>query len=231
MNSDERRPTGQPDVGLTGEWDEAGRDGVDDWGVDDPDWDDVAHDDDDYDEVDVNDGPAARRRAQTGRRRALLLALLVVVLIGGGLWAWRHYQGSWSGADPQPSACVSLDPDLITPDKVTLNVYNSTTRTGLAASVAKDLKAQGFVIAQVANDPLSKQVAAPAEVRHGPAGKAHAALVMTAIGEGAVEVDDGRADTSVDVALGTAFSAIQPVPTPSGSICPTPSEPAPSPTS
>ena len=62
MNSDERRPAGQPDAGLTGEWDEADRDGVDDWGVDDPDWDDVAHDDD-YDEVDVNDGPSARAGA------------------------------------------------------------------------------------------------------------------------------------------------------------------------
>lgn len=86
-------------------------------------------------------------------------------------------------------------------------------------------------------------MSAPAEIRHGPSGLTSAKL-MTYYIPGAVLVDDGRTDATIDTVLGQAFTAIAPQsevdaalvapsPSPSGPGCPTPTPttPAPAPTS
>jgi hypothetical protein len=92
----------------------------------------------------------------------------------------------------------------LTPSAVTVNVYNATDRQGLAASVAKSLRTQGF---KVANDPLSKSISGVGEVRRGPTGEAGATLAAARL-SGAKVVRDQRTDQTVDMVLGNRFRAL-----------------------
>jgi hypothetical protein len=167
---------------------------------------------------------AASRRHRRNRRTAIILVVLVVVLAGAFYYAAAYFnRPSTPGAS---SDCPTSDftagaPAALTAGQVTVNVYNATNRAGLAAATAKDVKARGFVVGQVANDPLKKKIDAPAEVRFGPNGKAGSELV-TKLVEGAVPTQDTRADASVDLVIGNGYKALVAAPT---------STPAPAPTS
>jgi LytR cell envelope-related transcriptional attenuator len=112
------------------------------------------------------------------------------------------------------------------PKAITLNVYNSTNRNGLARKTANQLASRGFTIGSVKNDPTTRAVKIPAEVRYGPKG-ALAARVVVAEVIGARLVKDKRTSTDVDIALGAAFqhlasaaqvkAALSPKPSPSSS--------------
>lgn len=114
---------------------------------------------------------------------------------------------------PGPTPCVTVTvipaDTLPAPADVTTNVYNATDRTGLAAATAEELKARGFVIGTVANDPLGKTITGVAEVRHGPKG-ADAARLMAFYLPDAKLVDDGRSDASIDTVLGAGFMDVAP---------------------
>ena len=188
------------------------------------------------------------RRRRSPIMPILLVVLGMVVLFAAGFGLSVIIRGATSGGDanggggstaspsetPLPCVTVSVTPGagLPTPSQVTTNVYNATDRAGLAAGTAEELLARGFVIGEVANDPLGRAVSAPAELRHGPAGLKAAQLLAYYI-PGAVLVDDGRTDATVDTALGQAFTAlaaqsavdaalVAPSPSLSGPGCPTP---------
>ena len=106
----------------------------------------------------------------------------------------------------------------------------------LAATTAEELQRRGFVIGTIDNDPLGKTVSGVAEIRHGPSGES-AAKLMAFYLPGAVLVDDGRSDATIDTALGAAFTQVapqsevesailEPSPSLSGPGCPSPSAPA-----
>jgi ABC-type uncharacterized transport system permease subunit len=176
------------------------------------------------------------RRSGGGGVLPLLVALVVGLLVGaaGGFWVGQH-RGTASAA--AASASVSCPP--VTPASavalpaaktITVNVYNATTRAGLARSTSVLLVQRGFQIKSVANDPKNASVAGSAEVRYGPKG-ALAAKVVAAQVMGAALVPDQRADATVDFVLGQGFTALatpaqvaanlkpKPVAVPSG--CPT----------
>ncbi|MFQ6172108.1 LytR C-terminal domain-containing protein [Oryzobacter sp. R7] len=168
---------------------------------------------------------SARRRRQ--RRTLVTFGVVLLALFFAFWYALSYYQAdsaARSSRTPAPT-CVPFDPKALTPQKVTVNVYNSSTRTGLAGAVSKDLAERGFTIGRVANDPSSRKAPSVAEVRHGPAGKAHAALVASALPKGTKVVADKRKGAGVDVALGAKFTRLNPVPSASGlPTCPPPSE-------
>ena len=121
--------------------------------------------------------------------------------------------------------------------QVTLNVYNSTKRVGLAGDTAKLLGVRGFKIAAVENDPLGVPIEGVGEIRYGPKGEAAARLVAFHFPD-AVLIEDGRKGKKVDVSLGRQFVDLVndaevvaqlalPSPSPSPEGCPLP-EPAPS---
>ena len=56
-------------------------------------------------------------------------------------------------------------------------MFNATDRQGLAKSTAKQLEQRGFVIGDIANDPLNKGISGTAQVRYGPKGKSQAKVV------------------------------------------------------
>lgn len=161
---------------------------------------------------DTTDAEASAHARQ--RRRTLITIAVVLLALFFAFWyAWSYYQAETSAVaarTPSPT-CAPYDPEAVTVEQTTVNVYNASNRTGLAASVSKSLAERGFVIAKVANDPSERKEPAVAEVRHGPEGAAQAALVVSALPEGTVVVVDKRKGATVDVALGAKFTKLAPV--------------------
>jgi LytR cell envelope-related transcriptional attenuator len=155
---------------------------------------------------------AASRRHRRNRRTAILLVVLVALLAGAFYYAAQYFNrpstpAASSGCPTGEFTAGAQNPPPLAAGQVTVNVYNATNRAGLAAATAKDVKARGYVVGQVANDPLKKKIAAPAEVRFGPNGKAGSELVAKLV-EGAVPTQDTRADASVDLVIGNGFKAL-----------------------
>jgi hypothetical protein len=159
---------------------------------------------------------AASQRHRRNRRTAILFVVLVALLAGAFYYAAQYFNrpstpAASSGCPTGEFTARAENPPLAA-GQVTVNVYNATSRAGLAAATAKDVKARGYVVGQVANDPLKKKVEAPAEVRFGPNGKAGSELVAKLV-EGAVPTQDTRADASVDLVIGNGFKALVAAPT------------------
>jgi hypothetical protein len=163
--------------------------------------------------------------ARKKRRQLIVLGVVGLGLFFAFWYAWSYYQADISApASGSPSAtCAPYDPKVVTPENTRVNVYNASTREGLAGSVARSLDERGFVIGKVANDPSKRKPPAIAEVRHGPAGEAQAGLVISTMPKGSVIVVDKRKGATVDVALGAKYTALAPVSTASGlPTCPAP---------
>lgn len=93
----------------------------------------------------------------------------------------------------------------------TVNVYNTTWRSGLAKSTLADLTARGFKGGKQGNDPdgsfLPNEVAV---IRHGPDADLAAAQVARHI-DGATLVQVPRQNMTIDVVLGNRFDKVIPV--------------------
>ena len=145
------------------------------------------------------------------KRHPVTVLLMCAVLFGATYGAVRLLRGpssnDASGPTGSPSPCVTstVVPGVVLPKpgQVTSNVFNATTRAGLAKRTSNELQSRGFVIGRVANDPLSKKVTGVAEIRYGASGLANAQLMRYYL-VGAVLVKDGRKDATIDVVLGDA---------------------------
>jgi hypothetical protein len=157
---------------------------------------------------------AAHRRHRRNRRTAVVLLILIAGLAGAFYYAASYFNRPAATA---ASGCPTDDftaggAKPIAPGQITVNVLNATTRAGLAADTAKNVKARGFVVGNVANDPAKKKINGPAEIRFGPNGKEGAQAVVKLV-DGAAPVQDTRADASVDLVLGNGFKELTPAPT------------------
>jgi hypothetical protein len=157
----------------------------------------------------VESGASSSRRAR--RRRALITLTIVVLMLFFAFWyAYSYYRASSERTAAPPAACPSpTAASAPQPRSITVNVYNATNRTGLAARIATEVRTRGFKVATVANDPLQKTITGPAEVRYGKAAKPSSTVVLGLV-KGARAVQDGRADASVDLVLGEKFTALAP---------------------
>ncbi|MFD5466518.1 LytR C-terminal domain-containing protein [Kitasatospora sp. NPDC127059] len=164
---------------------------------------------------------------------AALAALLALALIGlGGVQLYDIFRGKDKNASAQACATSSgkplaaptagatpgapaasgapVDPHAVPqPSAVTVNVYNATTKAGLAGRTADELKKRGFTIGKVGNAPaeLDKKVPGTAQVIAGPTGAAAGTLVSSQIA-GAAVTADARTDTSVDFVIGDSYNAL-----------------------
>jgi len=176
----------------------------------------------------VESGASARARAR--RRRAIVTLLVVALALFGAFWfAWSYWKKpSTPSAGPTPT-CTTSKPAA---KPVKVNVYNATTREGLAASTAATLQKRGYVIGTVANDPLRKTIKGTAEIRYGKTGATVAVPVLALVTK-PVKVVDKRKDTSVDVVLGNGFKTLAAAPTATATLppCKATSTPAPRPSS
>ena len=159
----------------------------------------------------LQESGASIHRRRRRRRAAITISLVTLVMLGTFAYAAAYFQG-WAGnRDPKPVASPSCQPTTpvkaLTPPAVTVNVYNSTDRSGLAASVAKTLRTQGFKVVEVANDPFGRSISGVGEVRHGRSGTTAATLAATRLA-GARIVLDTRTDATVDIVLGNKFTTL-----------------------
>jgi len=165
-----------------------------------------------------------RHRRQ--HRKATTTILVVILMLFFAFWyAFSYYRAS-SEAEPAASSesgCRPYDPKVPTPANTTVNVYNATTRAGLAARTASELRSRGYLIGDVANDPLDRAVAGPVEVRFGPAGASRAQLLIPLGGKGTTQLADKRKSSVVDLVVGATFTELAAAPKPTGRpMCPAP---------
>lgn len=165
--------------------------------------------------------------ARRKRRQLIVLGVVVLALFFAFWYAWSYYQADNSARASRPPAatCAPYDPKVVTPENTRVNVYNASSRSGLAGSVARSLRERGFVIGKVANDPSSRPAPKVAEIRYGPKGEARAKLLRTSLPKGtAMYKDKQRKGNIVDLALGPKYTALAPVPTTTAMpMCPAPS--------
>jgi hypothetical protein len=95
------------------------------------------------------------------------------------------------------------------PSEVTVNVYNTTYKTGLAKTVADAVSARGFKVKEVSNDPLQTMQMGTAVIRYGEEGDLAAALLKGHV-PGAELLKDDRLGTRVDLVIGNAFTDLVP---------------------
>ncbi|MFG2694735.1 LytR C-terminal domain-containing protein [Kitasatospora sp. NPDC051984] len=113
-----------------------------------------------------------------------------------------------AGAADSPGAAPSSTA-VPQPASVTVNVYNATDKSGLAAKTADELKKRGFQVGKVGNAPtaLDKKVPGTAQVLSGPGGLGAATLLVSQVAS-ATSTEDGRTDNTVDLVIGDTFSAL-----------------------
>jgi hypothetical protein len=107
---------------------------------------------------------------------------------------------------PTPAAAPTpaRKPLTVAPDRITVNVVNGTSTTGLAAKAAAALRSRGFGIGTVGNAP------APVDrtvVRYGPGAGEKARTVAAAV-RGSVLKADPAAGAAVQVVVGPNWSTV-----------------------
>ena len=158
-------------------------------------------------EQDELDNPVRmRRRILHGVVLVLLVALVasaivVALAIMNGQIKLPTAERSQAAAPLCPGATYDYTP----PSKIKLNVYNSTSRPGLARTVANDFVARKFRVGAVGNTESGYR--GVALVVSGAAGQSAAFSVQRNV-PGSDYVQDGRSDATVDVILTGDFKAL-----------------------
>lgn len=97
------------------------------------------------------------------------------------------------------------------PSEITLRVFNTTYREGLAGQVAQQLGNRGFAVEESGNDPLAAFLPNDSVViRLGSEGAEAAAVLKQHLPDARL-VRDERTDASLDVVLGNRFADLTPV--------------------
>ena len=145
----------------------------------------------------------------------LIATLLALLLIGLAVWFGAvPAPVSVPFATPPPDdaavapPCPPSDARPVAYGEITINVYNGTTRGGLAAATAGELSNRGLKIGARANDPYGRYAGATL-IRAGAAGLAQAYTVAAIFPDAVVQLDV-REDASVDVTLGGDYVAMRP---------------------
>jgi hypothetical protein len=165
-----------------------------------------------------------RRAAPSYRVRRQRRSIVVILLVLAGLAGAFYYASTYFRmTTPVPGPCTTAAVAApLVPSDVSLNVYNATSRAGLAGATAKTARDRGFTVKAIGNDPKKATIKQSAQVRFGPDGAASAKLLLSHL-RGAVGVNDKRAGDTVDLVLGNGWKAFGPVPavvTPTQSLRP-----------
>lgn len=156
---------------------------------------------------------------------ALLIGLLIFLIWGANL-GWNALTAPLP--TPPPTPCVTQRVSTLTPNQVTVLVYNGGFTSGLGSKVSQALKTAGFEVAKTTN---TKERVTKTVIRSGENNTDAAKLVASYLNDATVETDS-RINGTVDVLVGSDFtglteSGLTEVPVDSGTICLAPS-PSPS---
>lgn len=142
--------------------------------------------------------------------------ITALAAVAGVTWIYLLHREQLAGqitGCPVPATAVvtaaAMEPFApVAPAGIPVRVLNATDRSGLAAQIASGLQAQGFSLAAaVGNDQLHPRgsMRCVGQIRFGPNG-VEAARTLSLVVPCAQLVRDDRADNTVDLALGMAFS-------------------------
>ena len=170
--------------------------------------------------------PRMRQRRRRGRLVAAVVASvaalaiiawgtlqLIDVFTGGGKKASAAGTKADCGSGVSPSAGPSAGAKGAAapkPGQITVNVYNATTRSGLAKSTADELKKRGFKIGKVGNAPAAydKKIKG-AGILLGPKAATDGPLKVLATQlAGAEQKTDDRKSTDLDLIIGDGFKTL-----------------------
>ena len=118
----------------------------------------------------------------------------------------RRFFADLSAEPKDPAAPAAEPPAVVAPGEVTVDVYNGSGTSGLAASAAASLEGAGYLVGTTGN--ADSQDYTVTEIRHAAGDEALAAtLAGTVPGALTREVDDATAGT-VQLVLGSDFNGI-----------------------
>lgn len=152
------------------------------------------------DDDELHDNPVRMRRRIL---HGVVLVLLVGLIAGAIVVALAIMNGqikvpAAGRSEGAAAVCPEARYDYTPPETINLNVFNSTSRPGLARSVADEFAARKFIVGVVANTTSSYR--GVALVVSGAAGQSAAFSVQRNV-PGSDYFQDGRTDPSVDVIL------------------------------
>lgn len=161
-----------------------------------------------------------RMRRPRRRSKVVLATIASVVALGLAGWGTLQLIDVFTGGDKTASAADRTEPCpspkaskpakvLPQPAKITVNVYNATTRGGLAKSAADELKKRGFKIGEVGNATAAydKKVPGTGILLGAPAAADGTFPVLGAQLPGATTKTDARKNGEVDLIIGKKFTA------------------------
>ncbi|MFF4256490.1 LytR C-terminal domain-containing protein [Streptomyces sp. NPDC001663] len=169
-----------------------------------------------------NKYPRMRQR----RRRGRLVAAVVASATALGLVGWGTLQlidvftgggKTAAAAGPKADCSTKASPSagptgpVPKPAQITVNVFNATTRSGLAKNTADELKKRGFKIGDVGNaaKEFDKKVKGTG-ILLGPASSLNSSLPVLATQLTTAErrTDAGRKGGAVDLIIGNGFKSL-----------------------
>nr|WP_218859917.1 LCP family protein [Petropleomorpha daqingensis] len=126
---------------------------------------------------------------------------------GGDAAASSAAEPSASAEAQAPASAAGTEPLTAAPSTITVDVLNGTGTTGLAGQVADQMRAQGFAVGAVGNEPgaVSQTL-----VRFGPNVAEQARTVAAAVPGAVLQPSDSIGD-AVQLVLGPGFSSVVPV--------------------
>jgi hypothetical protein len=142
-----------------------------------------------------------------GARTAVTLTVLVVALVAAGAWGWSAMMQPFPGKVDTP-LCEARDVEAGTkvfPPDVTVSVYNSSTRDGLAGRTMQQLRDQGFREGRSGNIKSRPPVRTAAIWTRDPRNPA-VRLVASRLGQGVRVVRREAPGAGVAVVVGADFS-------------------------
>ena len=169
--------------------------------------------------------PVRRRSITKPIRTAIVLGILAVAVLLAFQWGWQQLTqpfGDTAAANAEPTATPSCTPApevvaaLPDPATIKVRVYNASGQPGIAAETAEALRAAGFDVTTVGNDPLGKRLDGVGEIRSAPNVKKRVEQLRRYI-PGATWVKDERPGRVLDFAVGSGFTGVvTPEPLPEG---------------
>jgi len=168
--------------------------------------------------------PVKRRSLTKPVRTAVVLGLLAVAVLVAFNWGWQQViqplgdEEAEAAATPECTPAPEVVAALPAPGKITVNVYNASGTSGVAASTAEALAAAGFKIGAVDNDPLGKRLDGVGEIRSAPKAEKRVNQLRRYI-PGTVWVQDDRPGLRLDFAVGAGFTGLtEPEPLPENEV-------------
>ncbi|MEU3546165.1 LytR C-terminal domain-containing protein [Streptomyces longwoodensis] len=166
-------------------------------------------------------------RMRPPRRRARMAGLVIVCGAVLGVAGWGTLQlvdvftgGGGTASAAAAKACATTKSGAVTgaspvvlpkPAQITVNVYNATTRGGLAKTTADELKKRGFKVGLVGNASAAFDKKVPGVgVLVGAGASVKTSLPVVGVQVPAAErrVDAKRVDASVDLVIGDGFKGL-----------------------